>query len=80
MIQYYVNEMISASREYGFKIAHKIFGGSCTRASFKKRVNDIYTREHEEREYHSSADRIVSIFNTIGKVLRNDSTCNEKLY
>ena len=76
----YVNEMIHYSREYGFKIARKVFGGSCTRASFQRRANEIYTREHEEREYHSSVDRVVSIFNTLGKALRNDSRCNEKLY
>lgn len=76
----YINEMIYSSREYGHKIAKKIFGTNTSKKGLTKGINDIFLSEHKERQWHDSADGLLTVFNTIGKALRNDRNCNKKLY
>ena len=76
----YIKEMISTAYEYGTKISKKLFGGSCTRQSFLKRINDIFVSEYDERQWHDSADGLLTVFNTLGKALRNNSDCNKRLF
>lgn len=78
--QDYVKEMIISSREYGIQISKKIFGKGISRNSLRKRINDIFISEHTERQWHDSADGLLTVFNTIGKTLRNDRKCSKKLY
>ena len=76
----YVNEMIASSREYGCKIAKKIFGANTSKKELTKRINEVFLSEHKERQWHDSADGLLTVFNTLGKALRNDRKCSKKLY
>ena len=76
----YIDEMISSAHEYGTYIGKKIFGAPISKNSLVKRVNEIFLSEHKDRQWHDSADGFLTVFNTIGKALRNDRKCCKKLY
>ncbi len=76
----YIDEMITSAREYGARIGKKIFGAPKTQSELKKCVDQIYMEEHKERQWHDSADGFLTVFNSIGKSLRNDRKCCIKLY
>jgi len=76
----YINEMLESSFEYGNKIGKKLFGGNLTRASLSKRVDEIFLSEHAQRQWHSSVDGILTLFNALGKSMRDNSNCNNRLF
>ena len=76
----FVDEMISKAEEYGDKIFERLFGGDCSREYFQKAINEIFLEEHAIRQKNVSLDRLVTMLNSMGKALREDSTCNKILF
>ncbi len=76
----YIDEMIASAYEYGARIGKKIFGSPASKNTLIKRVDDIFLSEHKERQWHDSVDGFLTVFNSIGKALRNDRKCCKKLY
>ena len=76
----FVDEMITKAEEYGDKIFDRLFGGDCSREYFQKVINEIFLEEHAIRQQNMSLDRLLTLLNTVGKVLRKDSDCNKHLF
>ncbi|MDE6028788.1 MAG: hypothetical protein K2F90_00525 [Clostridiales bacterium] len=75
-----VEERLSKSYEYGNVIADKLFSGDCSRESLRGAIDEIFLREHAERQRNLSLDRFMTILNTVGRVLRKDGKCIKKLF
>lgn len=76
----YVDEMIATSYEYGISLSEKLFSKKDSKDNLTERINEIFLSEYNERQWHDSADGFLTVFNTIGKALRNDSDCNKRLF
>jgi len=76
----YVAEMLDSSREYGTALLKNIFTDSVNKSTLTRRLDKIFLAEHTERQWHESADGLLTLFNTLGKVMRNDHKCSKKLY
>lgn len=76
----YVEEMIESSQAYAENICSALFAGDCSREGLKKKIDEIFLREHEKRQQNSSADRLISILNVVGKTLRLNADCYKKVF
>ena len=76
----YIGEMLARAEEYGEKICSLLFAGECTREELQERVNGIFVGEHALRQKNVSVDRLISLLNYLGKVLRNDAACHKNLF
>lgn len=66
--------------EYGDGIAKELLYLGNNRAELQRAVDEIFLREHSERQRNLSIDRAWSTLNVIGKFFRNDARCIKKLY
>ena len=76
----YVEEMLESAQTYAEGICSTLFTGDCSRAGLKKKIDEIFLHEHEKRQRNSSADRLITILNVIGKKFRFNSDCYKKLF
>lgn len=75
-----IDERIEKAFIYGDKIAKELLYLGNDRKALQLAVNEIFLREHAERQRNLSIDRFFSMLNTVGKLLRNDARCTKKLY
>lgn len=76
----YLCEMLEAGERYGEELCKELFTGDVSREGLQKKADEIFLREHGERQRHISVDRLFSMLNTIGKLLRRDAANIKKLY
>ena len=76
----YIQEMILSSREYGNQIGQKFFSTPLSKNEIIGQINEVFLAEHQERQWHESADSLLTVLNTVGKTLRDDYKCSKRLY
>jgi hypothetical protein len=76
----YVNEMICTGYEYGTEISKTLFIEGCNKSTFRTAINEIFLNEYGARQWHDSMDGLLTVFNNVGKALRNPSECNKRLF
>ncbi len=79
----YISEMLDCAEIYGDKICGFLFSGDCSKEALKKKINDIFLNEHEQRARNSSADSfdsLISVLNVVGRTFRRNSNCGTKLF
>lgn len=76
----YIAEMIEQAEIYGNKICEKLFSGDCTKEELQQAIDQIFLEEYSARQKQVSLDRFFSMLNVIGRVLRNDNSCEKYLY
>ncbi|MCH5154928.1 MAG: hypothetical protein J1F71_06925 [Clostridiales bacterium] len=76
----YIDECLASSFEYGKNIGGLLTSGDGSRESLQAAADEIFLREHPERQRNYSMDRLVSILNSLGRAFRNDARCVKKLF
>ncbi len=76
----YVAEMIEKGEKYGEAICERLFSGDVSREALQRTVDEIFMEEHAERQKNISVDHFFSLLNKVGKLFRNETACNKKLF
>ena len=76
----YVDEMICGAEEYAEEICSFLFSGDCSKEDLQHKIDEIFLREHDLRAKNLSADRIVGVLNTLGRLCRSETNCCKRLY
>lgn len=75
-----IDERITAAREYGRRIAQRVFDGDNSRERLQRVADEIFMEEHTLRQQNPSVDKLVSYLNVIGRAFRIDSIATNILY
>ncbi len=75
-----IRQRIDSAYEYGKKICGRLFEGDCSQEGLQKTINEIFIEEHAVRQQNISIDRFFSMLNIIGRFVRSDSHCTQKLF
>ena len=72
--------MICGAEEYAEEICSFLFSGDCSKEDLQHKIDEIFLREHDLRAKNLSADRIVGVLNTLGRLCRSETNCCKRLY
>lgn len=76
----YVEEMLASAEEYGERICKKLIDEPRDKKEITAAAERIFLDEYAARRRNVSADRLLSLFNHLGKALRSEASCNKILF